>query len=136
MTVSRFQEVEFGVELPTFEPDTGIENVRRFARAAEMLAGRFMDHDEARKEGLPGAIVPGVMSQAILAAMIHRWAPDAEIVSIDTIFRAPVLVDQPHRVSGVVTDLDGATKSVEVDLTVTNAAGETRVLGTAKVRLP
>jgi acyl dehydratase len=136
VTVSRFEEVEFGAELPAFEPDTRIENVRRFARAAEMLAGRFMDHAEARKEGLPGALVPGVMSQAILAAMIHRWAPDAEIVSIDTVFRAPVLVDQPHRVSGVVTNLDAETKSVEVDLTVTNAAGETRVLGTAKVRLP
>jgi acyl dehydratase len=136
VTVTRFDEVEFGAELPAFEPDTGIENVRRFARAAEMLAGRFMDHDEARKEGLPGAIVPGVMSQAILAAMIHRWAPAAEIVSIDTVFRAPVLVDEPHHVSGVVTDLDAETKRVEVDLTVTNAAGETRVLGTAKVRLP
>lgn len=136
MTVRRFEDVEFGVELPTFEPDTRIENVRRFARAAEMMAGRFVDHAEARREGLPGAIVPGVMSQGILAAMIHRWAPDAEIVKIDTVFRAPVLVDEPHRVNGVVTDLDAETRSVEVDLTVTNRAGETRVLGTARVRLP
>jgi hypothetical protein len=68
--------------------------------------------------------------------MIHRWAPDAEIVKIDTVFRAPVMVDEPHRVNGVVTDLDAATRSVEVDLTVTNRAGETRVLGTARVRLP
>jgi acyl dehydratase len=101
-----------------------------------MVAGRFIDHAEARKEGLPGAIVPGVMSQGILAAMIHRWAPDAEIVKIDTVFRAPVMVDEPHRVSGVVTNLDAETRSVEVDLTVTNQAGETRVLGTARVRLP
>ena len=136
MTVRRFEDVEFGAELPAFEPDTGIANVRRFAGAAEMMAGRFVDHAEARKEGLPGAIVPGVMSQAILAAMIHRWAPEAEIVKIDTVFRAPVMVDEPHRVNGVVTDLDAGTRSVEVDLTVTNQAGETRVLGTATVRLP
>ena len=136
MTVRRFEDVEFGAELPAFEPDTRIENVRRFARAAEMMAGRFVDHAEARKEGLPGAIVPGVMSQGILAAMIHRWAPEAEIVKIDTVFRAPVLVDEPHRVNGVVTDLDAETRSVEVDLTVVNQAGETRVLGTAKVQLP
>ena len=136
MTVRRFEDVEFGAELPAFEPDTRIANVQRFARAAGMLAGRFMDHEAARKEGLPGAIVPGVMSQAILAAMIHRWAPDAEIVKIDTVFRAPVMVDQPHRVNGVVTDLDNETRSVEVDLTLTNEAGETRVLGTARVRLP
>ena len=136
MTALRFEDVEFGAELPAFEPDTSLANVRRFARAAEMMAGRFVDHDEARKEGLPGALVPGVMSQGILAAMIHRWAPDAEILKIDTVFRAPVMVDEPHQVSGVVTDLDAETRSAELDLTITNQAGETRVLGTARVRLP
>jgi acyl dehydratase len=136
MTVERFEDVEFGSELPTFDPDTGIENVRRFAKAAQMEAARFTDHAGAREEGLPGAIVPGVMSQGILVAMIHRWAPGADIAKIDTIFRAPVLVDQPHHVSGVVTDLDEDARTAEVDLSVTNDAGETRVLGTATVRLP
>ncbi len=136
MTALRFEDVEFGAELPAFEPDTSLANVRRFARAAEMMAGRFVDHEEARKEGLPGALVPGVMSQGILAALIHRWAPGAEILKIDTVFRAPVLVDEPHQVSGVVTDLDAGARCAELDLTITNQAGETRVLGTARVRLP
>ena len=136
MSIERFDQVEFGEELPAFEADTGIENVRRFAKAALMMAARFTDHDKARKEGLPGAIVPGVMSQALLASMIHRWAPEAEIDRIDTVFRAPVRVDEPHTVSGVVTDVDEEAKSVEVDLTITNAAGETPVVGTATVRLP
>jgi acyl dehydratase len=136
VTVQRFEDVEFGAELAAIAPDTSLANVRRFAHAAGMLAGRFLDHEQARKEGLPGAIVPGVMSQGILAALIHRWAPEAEIVKIDTVFRAPVLVDEPHSVSGVVTNLDAATRSAEIDLTITNAAGETRVLGTARVRLP
>ena len=136
MSVARFEDVEFGDELPSFDPDTGMENVRRFARAAQMTAARFTDHEGAKKEGLPGAMVPGVMSQAILAAMIHRWAPDAELVEIDTIFRAPVMVDQRHHVNGVVTDLDEEARTAEVDLTVTNDAGETRVLGTATVKLP
>jgi acyl dehydratase len=136
MTIARYEDVEFGDDLPTFDPDTGMENVRRFAKAAQMMAARFTDHEGAKKEGLPGAMVPGVMSQAILAAMIHRWAPDADIVKIDTIFRAPVMVDQRHHVNGVVTDLDEAARTAEVDLTVTNDAGETRVLGTATVKLP
>ena len=136
MTVVRFEDVEFGEDLPTFDPDTGMENVRRFAKAAQMMAARFTDHEGAKKEGLAGAMVPGVMSQAILAAMIHRWAPDGEIVKIDTIFRAPVMVDERHHVNGVVTDLDEEARTAEVDLTVTNDAGETRVLGTATVSLP
>lgn len=135
MTVLRFEDAEFGEELPLFEPDLTLPNVRKFARAAEMMAPRFTDHEGARKEGLPGALVPGVMSQAILVAMIHRWAPNAEIEKIDTVFRAPVIADEAHKVSGVVTDLDAAARTAEIDLTITNAAGETRVLGTAKVKL-
>lgn len=136
MTVARIADVEFGAELPGFAPDTGLANVRRFAAAAKMMAPRFTDHEGARREGLPGAMVPGVMSQAVLVALIHRWAPDAEILKIDTVFRAVVLADRPHRASGVVTDLDEEARTAEVDLTLTNEAGETRVLGTATVRLP
>lgn len=136
MTVARIAEVEFGAELPGFEPDTRLENVRRFARAAYMMAPRFTDHEGARKEGLPGAMVPGVMSQAVLMAMIHRWAPDVELVRIDTVFRAMVLVDEAYRASGVVTDVDEQARTAEIDLTLVNAAGETRVLGTATVRFP
>jgi acyl dehydratase len=136
MKVATIADVEFGEELPEFEPDTGLENVRRFVIAAGWNGPRFTDHEAARKEGLPGALVPGIMSQGYLAAMIHRWAPDAFIDNIDTVFRAPVLVDQPHRISGVVTDVDAQTSTVEIDLTLTNEKGETRVFGTASVKLP
>ena len=134
-TVHTIADVEFGGELPTFAPDTSIQATRRFGQNVGWNTARFTDHDGARKEGLPGAIVPGVMSQGFLGAMIHRWAPDAEIVAIDTIFRAPVLVDHPHRITGVVTDIDDDEGTVEIDLTVTNEAGETRVFGTATARL-
>lgn len=136
MSVEFFEDVDFGEDLPTFEPDMGMENVRRFAKAAQMTAARFTDHEGAKKEGLPGAMVPGVMSQAILVAMIHRWAPEGRIEKIDTVFRATVMVDEKHAVNGVVTDLDDDKRVAEIDLTITNEAGETRVMGTALVRLP
>ena len=135
-TVKTIQDVEFGAELPRFAPDTSIAATRRFGQHVGWNTPRFTDHEGARKEGLPGAIVPGVMSQGFLGAMIHRWAPEAEILSIDTIFRAPVLVDHPHDINGVVTDVDEDAGTVEIDITVTNEAGETRVLGTATARLP
>jgi len=136
MTVANVHEVEFGVELPVFEPDTSLANVRRFVVAAGWNGPRFTDHEAARREGLPGALVPGILSQGFLAAMIHRWAPDAFIENVDTIFRAPVVVDQPYRISGVVTDIDEAAGRVEIDLTISNEKAETRVFGTATVRLP
>ena len=136
MTVNRITDVEFGDTLPVFDPDTRLANVARFVEAAHWFGPRFTDHEAARAEGLPGALVPGIMSQGFLAAMIHRWAPKAEILYVDTVFRAPVIVDQPCHINGVVTDLDEATGEVEIDLTVTNDAGETRVFGTARAKLP
>jgi len=136
MTVNRITDVEFGDTLPVFDPDTRVANVARFVKAAHWGGPRFTDHEAARAEGLPGALVPGIMSQGFLAAMIHRWAPKAEILYVDTVFRAPVIVDQPCHINGVVTDLDEATGEVEIDLTVTNDAGETRVFGTARAKLP
>ena len=136
MTINRITDVEFGDTLPVFDPDTRVDNVARFVKAAHWAAPRFTDHEAARAEGLPGALVPGIMSQGFLAAMIHRWAPKAEIQYVDTVFRAPVIVDQPCHINGVVTDIDEATGEVEIDLTVTNDAGETRVFGTARAKLP
>ena len=132
----RFEDVEFGQELPEMEPDVSLEAVRRFTKIAGMDFARFTDHEAARKEGLPGAIVPGIMSQGILAALVHRFAPEAKIVSLDTTFRATVLVGSKPRVRGVVTDIDAAARRMEIDLTLANEAGETRVVGTAKVELP
>lgn len=136
MTVSKLSEVEFGEELPVFDPDTSLANVIRFTEAAGWRGPRFTDHEAARREGLPGALVPGIMSQGFLAAMIHRWAPEARIEHVDTIFRAPVIVDEKYHINGVVTDIEEDTGQVEIDLTVTSDTGETRVFGTARVRLP
>jgi acyl dehydratase len=132
----RFGDVAFGEDLPELAPDVSPEAVRRFAQTAGMLHARFFDSEAARREGLPGAIVPGIMSQGMLAALIHRWAPEARILELDTTFRAPLLVGSKPVVRAVVTDLDPATRRVEIDLTLANEAGETRVVGTAKVELP
>jgi acyl dehydratase len=135
MSERSFAEIEFGEELPALTPDVSLENVRRFTRASGMTFPRFHDHEAARREGLPGAIVPGIMSQGILAALVHRWAPGARIVRIDTVFRAPILVDSRPRATGVVTDKNEAERTVEIDLTIVNEANESPVVGTATVAL-
>jgi len=136
VTIEKLQDVEFGVELPTFEPDTSLETVKTFASLIGWGGARFSDHEAARKEGLAGAMVPGVLSQGYLVAMIHNWAPVAEIQAIDTVFRAPVIADEAHTINGVVTDINEDDCLVEIDLTVANEKGETRVFGTATVKIP
>ena len=130
-----FQDVEFGEELPEIQPDVSLANVKLFAQSALMLAPRFTDHAAAREAGLPGAIVPGIMSQGILVALIHRWAPNATVLTVDTIFRAPLVVDSKPTAAAVVTDIDDEARIIELDLTLKNERGETPVLGTARISL-
>ena len=137
MPKGSIDEVEFGEDLPVFTPDTSLDTARKFADLVGWGGGaRFSDHEAARKEGLPGAMVPGILSQGYLVAMIHNWVPAAEIVKVDTVFRAPVIADEAHSITGVVTDINEDECLVEIDLTVANDKGETRVFGTASVRLP
>ncbi len=130
-----FADVEFGEDLPEFHPAIDMKSVKRFTDATGMSWSRFNDHEEAKKQGLPGAIVPGIMSQGILAAMVNNWAPGCTTLKIDTIFRASLLVDSTATCRGVVTDMVEDEGIVEVDLTISNEAGETRVMGTALIRL-
>lgn len=136
MNLRTIQDVEFGANLASFIPDTSLPNVGDFADAVGWHANRFKDHALARKEGLPGALVPGIMGMGFLTTMIHQWAANASIESIDTVFRAPMLADEPLDISAIVTDIDEETGQVELDLTTKNAAGETRLFGTARVCLP
>ncbi len=131
----RYEDVELGDELAESRPDVSLEKVRRFCETTGMVFGRFLDDEAAREEGLPGAIVPGIMSQGLLAAMIHAWAPGCRVVKLDTIFRAPILVGSAPTCRGAVTDTDDDARRVEIDLTLVNEAGETRVVGTALVEL-
>jgi hypothetical protein len=61
MSIVNILDVEFGTELPVFEPDTTLKNVGAFARAVGWGGPRFESHEGARKEGFPGALVPGIM---------------------------------------------------------------------------
>jgi hypothetical protein len=101
MTVHYIEDVEFGSDLPAFIPDTSLAKGAQFAKLIGWDGPRFNDHEGARKEGLPGAMIPGVMSQGFLVAMIHHWAPSARIINIDTVFRAPVMADESHTISGL-----------------------------------
>ena len=132
----RIEDVEIGDELPEERPDVSMGTVRRFVKAAQMDFPRFTDHEHARAEGLPGAVIPGIMSQGQLAAMIHRWAPGCDILVLDTIFRTPMVVGTPVVCRGAVTNVED-DGTIELDLTIlSEASGATGVLGTAHVRLP
>ena len=135
METKNLQDVEFGEELPAYIPDTTLKWSAEFASIVGWEGARFSDHEKAKKEGLAGAMVPGILNQAYFSAMIHKWAPNATLLSIDTIFRAPVIADQAYSMQATVTDIDEDAGIIEIDLIMSNEKKETRVLGTARISL-
>ena len=135
METKNLQDIEFGEELPAYLPDTTLKRSAEFASIVGWEGARFSDHEKAKKEGLAGAMVPGILNQAYFSAMIHKWAPNATLLSIDTIFRAPVIADQAYNMQATVTDIDESAGIIEIDLIMSNEKKETRVLGTARISL-
>ena len=135
METKNLQDIEFGEELPAYAPDTTLKRSAEFASIVGWEGARFSDHEKAKEEGLAGAMVPGILNQAYFSAMIHKWAPNATLLSIDTIFRAPVIADQAYSMQATVTDIDENAGIIEIDLIMSNEKKETRVLGTARISL-
>ena len=133
--VKSIEDVEFGEELPEYLPDTSLKKSAEFASLVGWEGARFSDHEKAKEEGLAGAMIPGILNQAYFSAMIHSWAPNSTLLSIDTIFRAPVIADQEYCMQATVTDIDDDQRIIEIDLVMSNQKKETRVLGTARISL-
>ena len=118
--VKSIEDVVFGEELPEYLPDTSLKKSAEFASLVGWEGARFSDHEKAKEEGLAGAMIPGILNQAYFSAMIHAWAPNSTLLSIDTIFRAPVIADQEYSMQATVTDIDDDQGIIEIDLVMSN----------------
>ena len=58
MSISHVNDVEFGAELPAFEPDTRLATGAQFAELIGWGGARFTDHEGAKKGGPPGSNDP------------------------------------------------------------------------------
>lgn len=136
--VEYFDDVEIGDELEELEICPSTEDVVRYVNVARMASGRFTDHEYARNEGLPGAIIPGNMSLGFLSRMVAEFFPLGTIKNLTANFRATVPHNTPLICSGVVTEKaeENGENMVYCDLMLTNEDGDRYVQGTAQVALP
>jgi acyl dehydratase len=142
-----YEDVRLGEEFEQAQHPT-TEHVAAFlGQEANQRPGgplnRFSDPEEARRQGLERAIVPGQMSMAMVARMVTDWmGPMGRIVSLDVSFRRPVLHGDQLRVVALVTDADdemlepSGPAIVHLDVALENDRGERPVQGVAVVELP
>ena len=124
--------IEVGTELPRLEVTVAAADVRRYAIAARMPGQRFLSDEGARREGLPGQILPGNMSLSLLSRLALDWLPRARLEKLGVTFRGLVFPGRPIQLSGFVTDRrDGAgVVRLECDL-VLESGGERKITGVA-----
>jgi len=102
------------------------------------MPNRFTDQGEAEKARLPGPIVPGIMSMAMMAQLVTQWAGPAALRDLDLVFRQPVPHNMPLQVTATVIDTrqENGENLVECDMLLTSADGDRYVGGKAVVALP
>ena len=100
-----------------------------------MDAPRFTDDEAAKKEGLPGMILPGNMSLGLLSKLVTDWigASGARLMRMSTTYRVPVQPDHTLTLHGFITNANPAERTAEIDVWIENEDAERLVTGTATV---
>ena len=102
-----FEDVDLGDEIGPLERAVSDDEVVEFTTLSGQggnRPSRFTSDEQAEKEGLPGAIVPGIMSMALLSKLLTDWAGSVDVKLLDVIFRQTVPHNQPVKLHGIVTD--------------------------------
>ena len=137
---SYYEDVEVGDELGPQEKIVTMDSVREFETALGRGMGPsfFTDPKAAKREGLPGVIVPGPMSMALMNQLLSNWAAGGWVKKLDVVFRQTVRQNRLLRVRGVVTDKNhvDAKSQVECDVYLETEEGDRLVGGQAVILLP
>lgn len=134
-----FEEVDLGDEIGPLQKVVADEDVITFCQMwGNPGPNRFTDQATAEKSQLPGPIVPGVMSMALMAQLLTEWAGPESLKDLDLVFRQPVPHNKPLNIVATVTDTrqENGENLVECDVLMTGDEGQRYVGGTALVRLP
>ena len=102
------------------------------------IPSRFTDRAIAEQAKLPGPIVPGIMSMALMSRLLNAWAGPEALRDLDVVFRQPVPHNETLIITGTVTDTrqENGENLVECDILLTTGEGNRHVGGKAVVALP
>ena len=137
--ITYFEDVEPGDEIGPLEKVASDGEVTEFCELwGNPMPNRFTDAEIAAKSKLPGPILPGVVSMALMAQRLTQWGGPAALKDLDLVFRQPVPHNKPLSISATVTDTrqENGENLVECDILMTGAEGERYIGGTAILSLP
>jgi len=94
-----------------------------------------LDDDEARSSGLPGVIVHGMLTMAILSQLLTEAVPLDQIRGFTSRFKAMAFPGDTLTCKGTVTarQEEGGETLLDLDLIAQNQKGEPVLQGTARI---
>jgi acyl dehydratase len=138
MTSTAVTELVPGMEIPSFERSTGLQNWNRFAAVNNEFVGIHMDDEAGRAAGYPSAFGMGNLQWAYLHNLLRAWVgDDGRIVRVACQFRGPNLKDTVVTARGTITAVNqsGGETTVDLDVWTENAGGGKVATGTATIAL-
>ena len=138
MTAPAIADVRVGDSLPELRRTVGQEQISAYALAAGDPNPIHTDEEFARAVGFPSTIAHGMLSMAIAAECVARWAGGHDrVASLAVRFSKPLLRGDTIICSGRVVDVDAGAGLVHIEVEAVSDRGD-RVLtnGRASARLP
>ena len=137
MTAAVVGGAAVGDELPVLRRTVTQEQIDAYAEAAGDPNPIHTDEDVARSFGFPTTIAHGMLTMAVLAENVARWAGGyGRVERLSVRFSRPLLRGDTLACAGRVTGVDGAAGLVHLEVSAASDRGD-RVLtnGRATVRL-
>ena len=119
-------------------PSIGPVQLALFAAASADHTPIHLDEQAAKAGGLPGVIVHGMLSMAVLGRALTHWVPQRRIRHFSARFTAMAVPGDVLTCRGVVTarrEAEGETL-LDLDLHAENQRGDRIVAGQATIALP
>ena len=139
MKTLKFDDVEVGDRIPDLVkgPVTRAE-IALFASPSGDHNPIHLDDEAARKGGLPGVIVHGMLNMAYLGQLLTAIAPQSSLREFGARFLAMAFPGDVITCSGEVTakNHEGGENIIELKIAAANQKGEKVLDGAARVALP
>lgn len=135
-----YEDIEPGDELGPMTFVATTDHVRQFVMLQDPAAkpSRFTSDEVAREQGLPYAMLPGIMGMAYLSNLLTSSLPGAQVQRLDTVFRQSIPHNKPFKLVGTITDKNIANGQhrIECDAYIQKEDGENMMTANALLVVP
>jgi len=128
-----------GQRLPDLVVTPTSRQLVRYAAASRDFFEAHYDLDFARKAGLPGVILHGLLKLALFGRAVTSWAgPDCFVRELGASYRGVDLVNDPFRVAATVVEAttEDGLHIVTLELNGISGSGAVTTSGKAVVDFP